>query len=473
MSYVMHLVSLLAIGVTWLATMRIALRWCTRCGVGERTSRWALACILPTTGLIVSVHTMALASMIAGRGLVLPESIAAVFLITALLFHRFVNARPDPDEKAPDPPFKLGIGWLPLLVVAGMYLIFLLDALVRYPIGYDALYYHLPKAVGWMQQRDLSFIPGFVYLAMPENGMIVPLLLSFAKLEAWFVLVNLPTALLVAAAVFGLTRALSVSRAGAWISVCIALSVPIVVFQSFSTYIDLYATAAWLTALLALTWVTRVQHKWQRRNLLILAGLAAGIALGSKTTFLVTVALLSLVAMGTEWIRPSTRFRDRRHPWHSLGLFVVGSLVCSGFWFVRATVQTGNPVYPLAVHIGDREILPGFTGEDFARRRPLTAKLQRWWNYHWRETKYSGTGYPYSVNNGFGAAYATFVPVGLIAAIGVFRRRFPFAGTQPPAKWFLVFFGLSLTGAVLLLTVFREMLRFVLPQVLWLSPILS
>ncbi len=541
----LHLGSLTLIGLTWAMAWRVGNRWTSACGVTERVSRWSLACAVPTAGLILSVHLLALVSLFVDDGLVAPEPVAIIFMLLTFTVHRLTrclcpapgaSARaeslcPEPRASAradyleatskplstcldqgayahspvaggmmgapsPTPTSTAKRLWIPLAIVGLMYAVFLADAVTRFPTGYDALYYHLPVAVRWMQERSLDLVFGFNYLSNPDNGMIVPSLLASGKLERLISLVHFPKALLVGGVIFGLARAINVGRTGAWMSACVALSVPMVVFQSVSGYIDLYAAASWLSALLALTWAARANAPSQRRQLVFLAGLSAGVALGSKTTFLVLVPLLGLLAVGLERLRPVASRPTRRTLVHHAALFGAATLACSAFWFVRGTVQAGNPVYPLEITIGDRTILPGVSADDFFPKRTLATKVGRWWDYPWRETKHSGTGYPYSVNNALGAAYATFVPLGFLAAVAfLWRSRKNRVSDEVPAssdpesprglkpaardnntaeaarRWLAVYIAMSLTGVVLLLTVFQEMLRFVLPQVLLSVPV--
>jgi hypothetical protein len=472
--HVVHLTSLIVIAAVWGMAWRVGCRWCLRCGIKERASLWALACVLPTAGLILAVHVLALVAIVLGRGLVTPEAVAVIFLALTWLTHRavrhFASAEPNAEHAAAsgEAPARLGVWWLPVFIVAGVYAAFLVDALTRYPTGYDGLHYHLPVAVNWMQQQRMDLIFGLKHQSFPENGMIVPFLLSFAKLERLFTIVHLPKALLLCLVIHGLSRAIGVTARGSVIGACIALSIPIVVFQSFSAYIDLYAAAAWLSALLALTWATRVTTHRRRRSLILLAGLAAGIALGSKTTFLVLVPLLGLAAIATEWIRQRGDTHSAPRPVRTAAVFALAALVCSGFWFIRGAVQAGNPVYPLGVDIAGQRILPGFVAEDYFPKRTAEQKASRWWDYPWRETKHSGTGYPFSVNNALGAAYTAFVPVGMLALLLSGRVRRP---REPADRWLLIYVLLALGGVLLLLTVFAEMLRFVLPLVLVAVPV--
>ncbi len=67
---------------------------------------------------------------------------------------------------------------------------------------------------------------------------------------------------------------------------------------------------------------------------LIVAGLAAGLALGTKLNLLAPFALLTLGVIAV-----SAGYR-----WRATWIWVVSSLVTGGFWFARNLVHTGNPL---------------------------------------------------------------------------------------------------------------------------------
>lgn len=475
--YWLYLLSLSLIAATWLFALRTGFRWLGRLEVDCRVSVWALATVLPTSGLILSVHLMALASLVTGSGMVTPLSVACVYVALAWWVERIIprSSLQSFDRSVATRRFSLKEMKfrLPVAIVAGMYGVFLIDALTRYPSGYDALYYHLPVAARWMQEQALNLVFGFSFLSQPENGMIIPFLLIFTGAKWILPIVHLPKALLVGAAVFGLSRSLGAGRTASTAAVCIVLSVPIVVFQSFSGYIDLYASASWLTALLGLVWASKAQDSGQQRSLCILAGLSAGVALGSKITFLVLVALLVIVAALVNRIgRTCDVPRWTKTSLNNAMVFMVATLVCSGFWFVRGTVQAGNPIYPLGVNIAGYQLLPDDTARYYATRS-IGQKIQRWWDYSWHETKFSASdpSYVYGVNNALGAAYATFVPLGFLAAISFLwthRRR---SDPDPAKHWLFVYLLLVMSGVALHLTVFHEMLRFVVPLLLLAVPV--
>ncbi len=466
-------IALAIIATTWIYGWHVGRLWVRGCGVRGRAAIWSLACVIPTACLIAAVHAMGFVGLFSGRGVVSPTTIAITFMLVCWAARFFVATELPPSTRmlrpglGPPAPLRMGGWWLPVVVVGGMYLVFFVDAATGYPTGHDTLYYHLPGAIRWMQQQSLNPMPGIAIDRTCENGMIVPFLLAFARLERLFPLVHLPKALVVAATVFSLARFIEVRPLPAVIAAIIALSVPMVVFQSFSGYVDLYAAASWLSALLAIAWAIRAATARQRRNLILLAGLSAGVAVGAGTNLLVVTTMLVAVLAAEMWFRPHEGRTHAPAPFRNAAWFSVGLVVCTGFWFARAMVHTGNPADPVAATATGTMAPSTDDRSGPLPQRSLGARIQRWWDYPWHEAKYSGSGpnpgYPYSRNNAMGAAYAAFVPLGCLALLlGSFSGR---PRTQEE-KWQLVFLTIAATAIVLVPTVFRETLRYALPQIL-------
>ncbi len=93
---------------------------------------------------------------------------------------------------------------------------------------------------------------------------------------------------------------------------------------------------------------------------LLFAGLAAGLALGTKMT--IAAAVLALAVGVAVIARPGRRRR-------ALGWFVAGVAIPAGFWFLRNLIDTGNPL-PWINHIGPID-LPG-PGRGLEGRDPFS-----------------------------------------------------------------------------------------------------
>ena len=94
------------------------------------------------------------------------------------------------------------------------------------------------------------------------------------------------------------------------------------------------------------------------RGALIVAGLAAGLALGTKLNLLAPFGLLTLGVIAVA--RPGDRVR-------TAAIWVAASLTTGGFWFARNLVESGNPLPWF-----DKGPLPGPERPDIEIREPGT-----------------------------------------------------------------------------------------------------
>jgi hypothetical protein len=106
-------------------------------------------------------------------------------------------------------------------------------------------------------------------------------------------------------------------------------------------------------AILINAWASRSPNERDRRvatlmGALLVAGLAIGIAIGSKLTISGAAAAM---AVGVVFIVP------REVRWKAFWVFVAGVAAVAGFWFLRNLVHAGNPL-PWIRHIGPID-LPG------------------------------------------------------------------------------------------------------------------
>ncbi len=455
---------LIVVAVTWTVAWRAGSDWMRTLGVCERPDRWALAFVVPMSGLIASIHLLATVSLLSGFAFVTLGAVTLTFVaITVaarwLIAKQGIRSAPIPIQQAENSTGSRIWLW-PVVIVAGVYVVFAIDAALRYPSGYDAMNYHLPQVFKWAREGGLNLVENHSGYCWPSNGSIVAFLFASAGDERMISFAHVSSVLLLAAVAWSLTRRLGGGREAATLALCTTLCLPIVVFQSFSGYVDIFAAAHWLAAVLALIWVSRCGTQRAAFSLLAVSGLFAGIALGSKTTFLPLTVLIAIVLILNEWSKHRTPARVAA----GLGVFMAGAMVCSGFWFLRATVETGNPVYPMVLDFDGGGILPtvSIAGEDaWFAEKSFVRKIVRWGGYPWRESK-SGQGYPYGLDNGLGAAFAAFVPIGLIVAAWRCRRKTSLSQDQ----WRRILVVFCVVGVVLLLTVFEDMIRFVLPFVM-------
>jgi Dolichyl-phosphate-mannose-protein mannosyltransferase len=205
----------------------------------------------------------------------------------------------------------------------------------------DALCYHLQVPKVFLMHGSVGFMPDLHETVYPlVTEMIYAVALEFRGPVAcrgiqWIL------GIVFAANVTALARP-SLGRR-AWWAGAITLAVP-AVSNGMSAPLNDVALAAFGTA--ALFACVRL-HEHPGTKAAILAGLLAGLAIGVKYPALVLVGLLApSIALRTV-IRPLPGAGDAKPRWLALAsLYLIAALATGGWWYLRAYVHTGNPVYP-------------------------------------------------------------------------------------------------------------------------------
>lgn len=303
-----------------------------------------------------------------------------------------------------------------------VYLLFAVEGLTGVPDTWDSVRYHLPVAVRWLREGSLSLGAGaHYYEAIPANAdlfSMVTLATGWTSLAAIWNLVSLTAA---AAAVHVLARAVGADERGRAVAVLVVAGLPIVLFQTFSAYVDLFvagflvAAVALLAALATGSPASDGTRSPRRPMALVLAaGMACGLAVGAKATAWPTGLVVAVC--GTGWILLSPRTEGRRLAlvW-TFGLAVAAACV---FWFARNWIETGNPAYPLEITLLGHQLFEGTAPETITRQAAGGEEASfalRMLVYPWTEAKMAG--YPYSVGSGLGPLFAAFAVPGLIYAL--------------------------------------------------------
>jgi hypothetical protein len=231
--------------------------------------------------------------------------------------------------------------------------------------GFDSTWYHGPFAAGFFQSGntiDLHFIaPQFLAWFYPANGEIFHAIgmgafgrdvLSPLLNLGWFV------GCLVACWCIGRPYRVQAWSLGLG---AIALSVPALADQAGEARNDIvgifFLLAAVAVALNA--WggtrdeqllgkeegdegVALSLRPWPGAGALVVVGLAAGLAAGTKLNFLLPAAVL---VVGLALIAP------RGHRWSALWVAALAALAGGGYWYLRNLIHAGNPL-PWIHHLG-------------------------------------------------------------------------------------------------------------------------
>src|SRR3954468_18273199 len=214
------------------------------------------------------------------------------------------------------------------------------SALLHPALGYDAVHYHVPEMVLWVQQGT----PGSLELILP--GLPVgnyPLTTEVTVAWAMGLPHSYGPIVLWPWVTFGLTvaggwvglRALNVPRAAAAAALAALCSVPwLLAWQSNGSITDPPALA-WLVVCAALCVLAR-----DRPVLLAPAVLAAALSIGTKTT----VVPMAVVVLAAALWSMRSRLRTIAKP---LALATAAGLLVGGGWYLRNLFEHGSPFWPI------------------------------------------------------------------------------------------------------------------------------
>lgn len=347
-----------------------------------------------------------------------------------------------------------------IVVLVVSWLIFLIDLFTSYPKGWDALAYHLPVAVRWLQEGSLN-IPssGDWRFSLPGNAEIGMMLLLGTQCQRLATVFNIIAFAVGAIAVYLIAARVIRKSIPALFATVLFASLPIVQYQAFSGYVDLYG-ASFVLAGLAIflcrldRFYSKTRSTWYL-TMILLSGCAWGIAVGTKPTFYVYTAPCFIGASAIIW---TEREKHRKSVYYLLTLLTMSILLSSMYWFLRGFYSTGNPIYPSKLEVfgitllnGMADITPTNYDLNFVRSR------LEWLFYPWVE--YKRNGYNFSEGSGLGAAWATFVPVAIAYGAYLTLRNIKRKDFLLYSVLMISFFGGSLVWWFFL----RRMPRFGIP----------
>jgi hypothetical protein len=209
--------------------------------------------------------------------------------------------------------------------------------------GFDSTWYHGPFAAGFFQSAntiDLHFIaPQFLAWFYPANGEIFHAagMLAFGR-DLLSPLLNLGWFAGCLLAAWCIGRPFRVAPWSLALA-ALALSVPALADQAGEARNDIvglfFLMAAVAVALNACRGGMETDDPHLSTGALLVSGLAAGLAAGTKLNFLLPAAILVL---GLALLAP----RGARAK--ALGLSGLAALAGGGYWYLRNLIHTGNPL---------------------------------------------------------------------------------------------------------------------------------
>lgn len=293
---------------------------------------------------------------------------------------------------------------------------------IRLPIlDFDGLAYHVVTVDVWLQDGHIGRVPQRIWSdAYPANGeLITTWLMLFSGTDALASLTGLIPLPLAAIAVAGFSRALGAQPKWAALSGLVIAAMPAVIVKANSTYIDnlgvAYVAAAWLFGLRAL----EAHDSRRRRALLLLTGIAAGLAAGTKATLVLPVAGVGAVAFFAAIL--AKRRPASANTIDGLALVLPG-LVLGASWYVKNIVVFANPLWPFSVGPfvgqGSFEEVGLRPPPEMAGLGPLQQISTSWL----ADLGYRTYSHDVRVG-GFGLAWLPLLLLALIAVVSLIRSR--------------------------------------------------
>jgi hypothetical protein len=200
--------------------------------------------------------------------------------------------------------------------------------------GFDSTWYHAPFAAGFFQRGntwDLQFIaPQFLAWFYPANAEIFHAagMLSFDR-DLLSPLLNLGWFVGCLVACWCIGRPYRVAPWSLALG-AVALSLPVLSDQAGEARNDIVGIFFLLAAV-----AVAINARRGELGATIVAGLAAGLAAGTKLNFLLPAAGLVL---GLAFIAPAGK------RWRALLAAALAALAGGGYWYLRNLIHTGNPL---------------------------------------------------------------------------------------------------------------------------------
>lgn len=367
---------------------------------------------------------------------------------------RFSRSAPD----APDEPLVPPSRWnAPALLSLGLALwvclkLGLPSLMLPVKVVSDGPIYHLYFAVRWWKSGSIDLIPTpFGETAatyFPANGELTFLwLLTGLGGDLLAKMGQAPFLLLATASSYALARRLGASSSASLTAACwFATSSPLLIF-SFEPNVDTFVTAGYLLCSYFLVqFSTNTADRRVGLSSLILSGLSAGLALGTKPTSVVFIPPLLVLGLATILSKRA----GTRPAIAQSAVFLLSSFLPSFYWFARNAILTGNPLYPAQVRLFGWTVWPGWYPRSAMRYSPYYVP---------------GTNFGFLTDTLLSVFDARLAPLWLAALGGIWaigRSR-----KTPEDRWIWILSFLAVLNVVFYWVVipYRTQQRFMLPAV--------
>jgi hypothetical protein len=460
-----------ALGGAYGIGRRIAARLLTRLHAPLPADHLIVESIVSTAVIVTSWHLLGVVALVSGLPAVHVLPLSGIVMLIYLVVRRSYRMLPEfkdcsamseGSETVPYPWWRLKsrAGVWSLAVATGIVGIFLLESLTKPPLGWDTLVYHLPLAAKWFQGGTLEFLHESWKFQMPSNAELLPLLLMFVGEERVLSFTYVPFTLLSLLLVYGFARRFGASHEWACLGAIGFGTMPIVLHNTLDLYVDMFVAYGWLGALYLLFWAFERGPSTEKSGAsvqIVLAGLAFGLALGSRYILVPMFLMMTAICAGGVFCflglgAESIMARIRRAGFAMLA-FVLSSLVPSCYWYWQNWLVTGNPMHPLHFSFGGSKVVSASIGALYERMAFFGPEIDydgecldsgahsisSWLISPWRDCWYAGDHF--SSNWGFGPVFTTFVPAFTLVCVLIVLASALRGGRVPRAAYPLMVAG--------------------------------
>ncbi|MCB9554487.1 MAG: hypothetical protein H6707_00190 [Deltaproteobacteria bacterium] len=300
--------------------------------------------------------------------------------------------------------------WVLLLVALVIGARFL-RGLVAPPLAWDSLTYHLPRAVGWLNAGNLEpqLAPDawryYEYYPLVGDSVWAWAMLC-TRTTTWLAPINALIWLAIVLGAYSCARLLRAPRPSAGIAALVVAMTPAVSNFFSACYVNNLALACFLCG------AALLGQACTDRRALSAAIAIAGLALATATQISYGPAVLGAALLLLIYRRQ-----------HSLSATLAALIIPAAIGllgYVRAWIETGNPLYPLGVSVSGHQLLAGNAElAQLLKARLLPHAISDWKQLLWSLTIAPGTGLEHL---NLGPTALLLLPLAIAPAIGRLRR---------------------------------------------------
>lgn len=288
------------------------------------------AYLFASAEVILLTEVLSLGALVRPAGYVVGE--ALLLVAAAAAWH--LRGRPRPPLRRP--PLWDGIRAHPIvaalaIVVAGAVVYEAFVVFASPPNNWDSMSYHLSRAAGWYQRHRVEYFPSHTERQnafQPNSEIEILYTFVFAQRDTAAAATQLIAELALLLGVYGCARRVGFTRPASLFAALLSGTLTEIALQSVTTQNDLLAASFIVAAACLALGETRTD--------LALAGLAVALALGTKATVGVGLAILALLVI------------TKRPRWSRLATLAAASAVAFvlvGFYgYGLNLAETGKPL---------------------------------------------------------------------------------------------------------------------------------